>query len=205
MVFQQRNKGESKIAGIREYGAGRFLLDVISIPADLPSVIEDGRKYFPADITADLVLDYLVHPDLSSDLAALCREKGIPIVASGKKTTNKWVHTPPICCALPRQVDLGAYGRCFGSPIFEVEMDGDLVKRIRVKRGSPCGATWKAAERIKDVSPAEAVLQMGLKTQFFCTADPAGWDPLVGKSPVHFAAEVHARELEKTLEKIRQG
>jgi len=40
---------------------------------------------------------------------------------------------------------------------------------------------------------------MGLEVQFFCSADPAGWDPIYGKSPVHFAGNVHAKALEKAI------
>lgn len=45
----------------------------------------------------------------------------------------------------------------------------------------------------------EALVNMGLQTQFFCTADPAGWDPMYGKSPVHFAGEIHKAALKKVL------
>lgn len=205
MVFQQRDRGESKIAGIREYGGGLFLLDVVSIIDGLPPVIDDGRCFFPKEFSADLVLDYLIHPDLSHELAGLCREKKIPIVASGKKSVDKYVHTPPICCALPRQVSLGNYGRCFGAPVFEVVVTEGVIEQIAVKRGAPCGASWKAAERIRGLSPDEAVTRMGLETQFFCTADHSGWDPLIGKSPVHLAGEVHALALAKALRVIRTG
>ncbi len=52
---------------------------------------------------------------------------------------------------------------------------------------------------------AEAPTQLGLVTQFFCTADPAGWDPLYGKSPVHFAGEVHRAALLRALEAAREN
>jgi hypothetical protein len=44
-------------------------------------------------------------------------------------------------------------------------------------------------------SPDAALQRFGLETQFFCTADPAGWDPLWGRSPVHFAGHLHAAAL----------
>jgi len=47
----------------------------------------------------------------------------------------------------------------------------------------------------------EAATRIGLETQYFCSADPAGWDPLYGKSPVHFAGEVHKAALLRALEK----
>lgn len=66
-------------------------------------------------------------------------------------------------------------------------------------RGAPCGATWKAAERIVGIETAEALTRIGLETQFYCIADPAGWDPIYGKSPVHFAGEVHKTALKRSL------
>ena len=95
LVFQQNGSGESKIAGIRKYGEDRFDLKMVSIDVPLPPVIDDAREYLPADIDADLVLDFLKHPDLSYDLGQLCRQKGIPVVASGKKSKIDGVATPP--------------------------------------------------------------------------------------------------------------
>lgn len=77
------------------------------------------------------------------------------------------------------------------------------IKRVRVLRGAPCGATWEAAERIKGLEVQEALSRIGLETQFHCIADPSGWDPLWGKSPVHFAADVHTAALEKSLSRLK--
>jgi hypothetical protein len=95
LVFQQNNSGEKKIEGIRQYGDNRFTLEVVSINETLPEIIDDTTKYVPQNFQADLVLDYLKHPDLSHDLAVLCRDKKIPVVASGKKLRVKGALTPP--------------------------------------------------------------------------------------------------------------
>lgn len=95
LVFQQNKSGEKKIAGIKKYGAGQFALEIVSIDAQLPPVIDNARDYLPHEIRADLVLDFLKHPDLSHDLAAICRELKIPVVASGKKMRGEGIHTPP--------------------------------------------------------------------------------------------------------------
>ena len=53
---------------------------------------------------------------------------------------------------------------------------------------------------------SDAVVRIGLEAQFFCSADPAGWDPLWGKSPVHLAADLHAHAFIKAVEEgQRQG
>jgi hypothetical protein len=121
------------------------------------------------------------------------------VVASGKKLRDKWAITPPTWCGLARQVCLGIYGEKFGAPEFEVEISGEKIAKVKVVRGAPCGATWEAAARIKGVLVNEAPVRMGLETQFFCTANPAGWDPIHGKSPVHFAGEIHSMALIRAL------
>ena len=68
-------------------------------------------------------------------------------------------------------------------------------------RGAPCGATWEAVRRVIGLPPDEAIVRIGLEVQYFCSADPAGWDPIHGKSPVHFAGHVHSAALRRALEK----
>ena len=95
LVFQQNGSGESKIAGVRKYGGDKMVIEVVSIDDPLPPIIEDTSEYLPHTIRADLVLDFMKHPDLNHDLAELCRDLGIPLIASGKKLEIKGVHTPP--------------------------------------------------------------------------------------------------------------
>jgi len=95
LIFQQNGSGEQKIAGVKQYGGDLFHLEVISIDEALPLVLDDTSEYLPADISCDLVLDFLNHYDLSQDLVALCAEKEIPVISSGKKIISKWVATPP--------------------------------------------------------------------------------------------------------------
>ena len=80
--------------------------------------------------------------------------------------------------------------------------DGKIAA-VKVVRGAPCGASWDAARKIIGREAQEAIVRIGLETQFFCIADPAGWDPIHGKSPVHFAGHVHSAALEKALREGR--
>ena len=94
-VFQQNKSGIKKIEGIRRFGDNRFALEIISIDTTLPEVIDDAREYIPRGLRADLVLDFLKHPDISHDLAVICRDRKIPVIASGKKIRVTGIHTPP--------------------------------------------------------------------------------------------------------------
>jgi thymidylate synthase len=73
---------------------------------------------------------------------------------------------------------------------------------VQVVRGAPCGATWEAARRLIGHPVEDAVRKIGLETQFFCSAAPGGWDPMYGKSPVHFAGRIHSRELQKAIDRV---
>jgi hypothetical protein len=95
LVFQQNGSGESKIKGIAERGQGRFHIERFNIDETLPPFIDDTGRYLPEVIEADIVLDYLKHPDLSHDLAALCRKHNVPVVASGKKIQGRRIFCPP--------------------------------------------------------------------------------------------------------------
>lgn len=199
LVFQQNGSGENKIRGIKTIGNGKFAVKNMTIGVSLPAVIDDASEFLPGNIEADLVLDYLKHPDLSYDLAEICKNRQIPEIATRKKINNNWTYSPPICCALSRHDNLGEYGRLFGAPEFEVEIVNDIVSHISILRGAPCGATWEVADKILGMSTDRALQRIGLETQFFCTADPADWDPLYGTSPVHLAAEFHTRALINAL------
>lgn len=95
LVFQQHGSGEKKIKGIREHGGRCFLIETVSIDEPLPPVLDDATGYLPESIDADLVLDFLRHPDLSVDLVRLCERLGVPVVASGKKWRGEGVFSPP--------------------------------------------------------------------------------------------------------------
>lgn len=80
-------------------------------------------------------------------------------------------------------------------------MSSGRIANIKVSRGAPCGATWEAASGIINLPVKDALVRIGLDVQFFCTADPAGWDPVHGKSPVHLAGTIHQKALAAALQR----
>lgn len=200
-VFQQGGRAAGKIAAVAAHDGKAFCLRVFTIDAPLPPVIDDASPWIPERIDADLVLDHLQHPDLSHALALTCREKQIPLIASGKKGPLENAFTPRTCCALVENKSLGPYGRLFGMPAFIIFSDNGVVSEVTVVRGAPCGATWGAAKAVTGLTTEEAAIRIGLETQYRCVADPSGWDPIGGKSPVHIAGELHKAAFTKALAK----
>jgi len=148
-----------------------------------------------------VVVQYLKHPDLSYDLAAICKRRKIPEIATRKKINNYWTYSPPVCCALSRYDNLGEYGRLFGMPEYVVQIKDNKISDISVVRGAPCGASRDAANKLIGMPLEKAVVTIGIETQYLCSADPADWDPLYGKSPVHLAADIHAKALSNAIKK----
>jgi len=201
VVFQQNGSGKSKIEGINQFGDKNFIVNIINIAGDLPALIDDSSDYLPETIEADLVLDYLKHQDLSDDLSLLCEKLNIPMIASGKKITTGKAICPRTCCTLKAQEGLEDYGKLFGAPKIDLVVEADKILEIKVIKGAPCGATWLAAQKIKNMPVEKALTRFGLEVQFFCTANPAAWDPITSKSPVHVAADIHTAELKACLKK----
>lgn len=95
LVVEQNGSGEHKVKGLLTHGGDAFVVERWNIDAPLAPIIDDASEYLPRRIEADLVLDFLKHPDLTHDLAAICRRQGIAVVASGKKLQMEGVLTPP--------------------------------------------------------------------------------------------------------------
>jgi hypothetical protein len=201
-VFEQNGSGQQKIKGIKDYGAGVEINEVISINEFLPDFVDDPESYIVGSFSADLVLDYLTHPDLSHYLVSLCRKKNIPVVSSGKK--NEDAFTPFTCCGLGRHKGLGEYGDQFGFPEYRVQLKGNILISLEVVRGAPCGASWEIIQHIVGMDIDEAMSSLPREVQYRCSANPSRFDPVSGKSPVHYAGYVHRAALLKAVEQARQ-
>ncbi len=88
LIIQQNGAGERKAEGIKRFGKDKFSIEIIDIENNLPPIIDDGFEYLPDKIEADVVLDFLKHPDLAEDLVDLCGRQDIPVISSGKKITK---------------------------------------------------------------------------------------------------------------------
>jgi len=200
VVFQERGSGELKVKGVHSYGDGMTITRTVSIDEFLPDFIEDPEEFIAADFSADLVLNYLKHPDLVDYLITLCEKKDITVVSPGKKGGG---FTPFTCCGLGRNKKLGLYGEKFGVPEYKVVLQGDRIKEIEVIRGAPCGATWDALQEYIGCLVEDVLTRLPRQVQYFCSADPSGFDPVSGKSPVHFAGYFHIAALKKAIEEAR--
>ncbi len=200
IVFQQLGSGEMKIEGVKRFGENILIRQVVSIDDALPEFVENPEDFISSDFTADLVLNFLKHPDLSDYLVEVCEKKKIPIVTTGKPGNG---FTPFTCCGLGKSDMLGEYGRQFGFPEYTVSVEDGNIRQIEVIRGAPCGATWEAIVNLIGCPIEEAMSKLPLQVQQNCIANPAAFDPISGKSPLHYAGHVHIAALKKAIEEYR--
>lgn len=202
LVVQKNGMGALKVAAIKELGLD-MEVRVIDAVGPFPPIIDEPENCFPPELEegiawADIILDHLYHADLTGYLAERARVAGKPVVASGRKVPG--IICPTTCCTLPRMAKLGEYAEAFGMPEVELDLTPDgMVEKVRVVRGAPCGATWRAADKLVGLKAEEAAARFGLETQFNCYAKANANVFLT--NPLHVAGDVHAAAVEKALGK----
>jgi hypothetical protein len=197
VIFEEDGSGDYKIAGMDVYGKGIVIRAVHNITGPFPEIIDEPEKYVTASFKADLVLNFLRHPDLSEYLVSVCMKKDIPVIASGQQIPG--AICPFTCCGLGRKKGLGNYAKRFGVPEYRVSVRNNRISSIEVTRGASCGATWQVTRKLTGLATEEALHTIGREVQYICTADPAAFDPVTGHSALHFAGDVHISALKKAL------
>ncbi len=202
-IFEENGSGDYKVAGIEVYGRDIEILDVIDIKGALPEIIDEPEEYIPSEVMGDLVLNFLKHPDLAEYLVEVCNRLSIPVIASNRHIPG--AICPFTCCGLGKKKGLGAYGEQFGLPEYEVEVEEGRISGLKVRRGATCGATWQVIPRIMGLEIDDALTAIGRESQYLCMADPSAFDPVSGKSMLHYAGELHHAALKRALEQKRDG
>lgn len=189
-----------------------FELELYELPSDLPELIENASEYLklPPKMP-ELVVSFANHGDINLELIRQASERGTRILiisggakagaykqlkAEGEKRGIR-VLWEEICCTTPKLRDHEFFEH-FGAPEFEVEVEGDLIKDVRVLRSAFCGATYFVAEKLKGVKVSEAPSKAGYFAQVFpCLASrgPGGG--------IHKAGNAHKKAMERAIERAQ--
>jgi hypothetical protein len=195
-----------------------FKVSALEIPESLPDFIESPADFIAAlnldksIFSNDLVIAYILHPDLTPEIVRLAGENGARavIIAGGaaragglselRKLVEKYnmhVEVHEICCDMEqcgnRVVD--EFASCFGRPELKITTKAGLITKVEVLRGAPCGSTWHMAKGLAGASIKDAPAKAGLLVQQYpCRA-------LRGiKGGIHKAGELHKKAVEMAQE-----
>lgn len=193
--------------------------DVVNaaVPELLPGFIEDPDEFLKSidlneDVfSADLIVMYTLHPDLTPAIAKMAGERGVKalLIPGGigragsieelrriSEKYNIYIEVDEICCTLEKVgVDaVDEFAERLGRPEMRVELNSGRIGRVYVIRGSPCGSTWHAARELVGKSAAEAPSLAGLACQQYpCRAvrgTPGG---------IHTSGDLHKNAMERAL------
>lgn len=127
--------------------------------------------------TADLVISYILHPDLVLEMVEQIHDDvGWIIVAAwrGDGLKNQLeafgnVSCPETMCELEENgdPDYDEFVIKYGKPVVEIELEGNKVSDVHVIRSAPCGSTHYVAKEMIGETIDSLPTQAGLKVQLF--------------------------------------
>lgn len=183
----------------------------IQIPESLPDFIEDPHDFITSlnldksIFSNDLIIAYILHPDLTPEIVRLAGENGARavIIAGGHQELfslsekyNMHIEVHEICCDIEKCGDsvVDEFASCFGMPELRITAKNGIVSDVEVIRGAPCGSTWHAAKGLVGTSVEEAPGKAGLLVQQYPCRALRGT-----KSGIHKAADLHKKAVENAL------
>lgn len=212
-VITRGKYGHRLIESIKEHSD--FSVVTADLPEFVPLFIEEPDEFlenlnFDRHVfSADIMVSYALHPDLTSAIAKLAAEAGVKslIVPGGpsrasvpelnkiSEASGMGIEVDEICCTLEPNSCNRPFTEIFGSPILKVKTENGKIAKVEVIRGAPCGSTWYMAKEIVGVPVKDAPPKAGLLVQHYPCRAARG--DLGG---IHESGELHKQALIKALE-----
>jgi hypothetical protein len=211
-VITRGKYGHRLIDTVKEHSD--FSVVTADLPELVPLFIEDPDQYMEAlyfdkrVFSAEIVITYSLHPDLTSSIAKLAARAGVRslIVPGGpsrasipelnkiSEASGMDIEVHEICCTLEPNEFNRPFTDIFGSPILEVKTTGEKIVDVKVLKGAPCGSTWYMAKEIVGVPLKDAPPKAGLLIQHYPCRAARG--DLGG---IHESGELHKQAFIKAL------
>jgi len=212
-VITRGKYGHRLIDTVKEHSD--FSVVTADLPESMPLFIEDPDQYLEAlnfdksVFSAEIVIAYSLHPDLTYSIAKLAARAGVRslIVPGGSsrasipelnkisEASGMDIEVHEICCTLEPNEFNRPFTDIFGSPILEVKTKEEKVVDVKVLKGAPCGSTWYMAKEIVGVPLKDAPPKAGLLIQHYPCRAARG--DLGG---IHESGELHKQAFIKALE-----
>ena len=192
-----------------------FSVITVDLPEFVPIFIEEPDEFLEnlnfdlRVFSADLVVTYSLHPDLTSAIAKLAAEAGVrsliipggssrasvPELKQISEASGMDIEVDETCCTLEPNSFNRPFADIFGSPVLKVKTENGKIAKVEVIKGAPCGSTWHMAKELVGVPVKDAPPKAGLLIQQYpCRA-------IRGEmGGIHESAELHKQALIKALE-----
>jgi len=196
-------------------GHSDFSVVTADLPEFVPVFIEEPDEFLEnldfdrRVFSAEIIITYSLHPDLTFSIAKLAAEAGvrsliipggpsrasIPDLKRISETSGMDIEVDEICCTLEPNAFNRPFADLFGSPILKVKTKDGKISEVEVLKGAPCGSTWHMAKEIVGTPVKDAPPKAGLLIQHYpCRASRGD---LGG---IHESGELHKQAFIKALE-----
>ena len=212
-VITRGKYGHRLIETVREHSD--FSVVTADLPEFVPVFIEEPDEFlenlnFDRNVfSAEIIITYSLHPDLTSSIARLAAEAGvrslivpggpsrasIPELKKISEISGMDIEVDEICCSLESNAFNKPFADIFGSPILKVKTEDGKIAEVEVIKGAPCGSTWHMAKEIVGTSVKDAPPKAGLLIQHYPCRAARG--DLGG---IHESGELHKQAFIKALE-----
>lgn len=212
-VITRGKYGHRLIESVKEHSD--FSVVTADLPEFVPSFIEEPDEFmenlnFDSNVfSADILITYSLHPDLTSAIAKLAAKAGVKslIVPGGpsrasvpelkkiSEASGMDIEVDEICCTLEPNSCNRPFAEIFGTPVLKVRTENGKIAHVDVIKGAPCGSTWHMAKEIVGVPVKDAPPKAGLLIQHYPCRAARG--DLGG---IHESGELHKQALIKALE-----
>ena len=211
-VITRGKYGHRLIETVREHSD--FSIVTADLPEFVPVFIEEPDEYLEAlnfdrrVFSAEIIITYSLHPDLTSAIAKLAAEAGvrslivpggpsrasIPELKKISEVSGMDIEVDEICCSLEPNDFNRPFAELFGSPILKVKTKDGKIADVKVIKGAPCGSTWYMAKEIVGMEVKDAPPKSGLLIQHYPCRATRG--ELGG---IHESGELHKQAFIKAL------
>jgi hypothetical protein len=212
-VITRGKYGHRLIETIKEHSD--FTVLTADLPEFVPMFIEEpdefleGLDFDKRVFSAEIIVSYSLHSDLTSAIAKLAAKAGvrsliipggpsrasIPELKEISEKSGMDVEVDEICCTLESNAANKPFADLFGSPILKVKTKDGKIADVEVIKGAPCGSTWHMAKEIVGTPIKDAPPKAGLLIQHYPCRAARG--DLGG---IHESGEMHKQAFIKALE-----
>lgn len=212
-VITRGKYGHRLIETVREYSD--FSVLTADLPEFVPGFIEEPDEYLEAldfdrhVFSAEIIITYSLHPDLTSAIAKFAAEAGvrslivpggssrasIPELKKISEVSGMDIEVDEICCSLEPNAFNRPFADIFGLPVLKVRTKDGKIADVKVVKGAPCGSTWHMAKEIVGTSIKDAPPKAGLLIQHYPCRAARG--ELGG---IHESGELHKQAFIRALE-----
>ncbi|MCJ2556178.1 MAG: DUF166 domain-containing protein [Candidatus Thermoplasmatota archaeon] len=225
LALVQGEYGERIAKNVQDNGPEGFKVETLTLPEDLPLVIDDPAEFLPESVpkadlvlalqenssAAQLIVDIVKAADAIALIAPVDSSQWLPL---GMKTQIKrelskiGIATafPRPFCTLDEVGDpiIDKFVEFFGRPILDVKVEKNTVTGTEVVRDSPCGCGRFVADKLPGTEVRDAVEKAGLAHHHYPCLCSMNVEDDLGDTLMHVSGLQMKKTVDKSLEPIRK-